>query len=156
MLLPGGGKLAPTLRLLQDRRWIAFHLIDSKLIGPQKRSSLDRLCYRPNTGAIQVNQSTTTSVTAVPLHILLRQRRRALSLRQSELAEALHVSPECITQWECGRRRMELSKLPRIAAALHMNPRQLCAKALAEFHPLFYATLFSDSAAEANIPPGPA
>src|SRR6202162_1357318 len=98
----------------------------------------------------------TAITTEVPLHILLRTRRKELSLFQSQVAEALHVSPECITQWECGHRRMELSKLPRIAAALHLNPRQLCAKALAEFHPLFYAPLFSDSAAEANIPPGPA
>ena len=102
-----------------------------------------------------MNQSIAASITAVPLHILLRQRRRALSLRQSELAEALHVSPECVTQWECGRRRMELSKLPRIAAVLHLNPQQLCARALAEFHPLFYATLFGDCAV-ANIPTGPA
>ena len=75
-----------------------------------------------------------------PLHILLRRRRQELSLAQSQVAEALHVSPECIAQWECGRRRVELSKLPHIAAALQLDARELCSKALAEFHLLVYAT----------------
>ena len=41
---------------------------------------------------------------------------------------------------------MDLSKLPRITVALQLDVRELCAKALAEFHPLFYASLFSDCA----------
>jgi transcriptional regulator with XRE-family HTH domain len=86
----------------------------------------------------------TVITTEAPLHILLRQRRQELSLVQSQLAEVLHVSPECIAQWECGRRRMELSKLPRIAAALQLDARELCSKALAEFHPLLYAALFGN------------
>ena len=86
-------------------------------------------------------QPTTTAPTE-PLHILLRRRREQLHLVQAEVAEALHVSPECVTLWEAGRRRMDLSKLTRIAAILQMDPKELCAKALAEFHPLFYATLF--------------
>lgn len=61
------------------------------------------------------------------------------------------ASPECITQWECGRRRMELSKLPGIAAALQIDAKELCAKALAEFHTLVYATLFGKDTAPANI-----
>ena len=85
-------------------------------------------------------------ITAEPLHILIRRRRQELHLPQAEIAEALHVTPECVLRWECGQRRMELSKLPRIAAILQMDPRQLCAQALAEFHPLFYATLFGDGA----------
>jgi transcriptional regulator with XRE-family HTH domain len=72
----------------------------------------------------------TAITTEAPLHILLRRRRQELSLVQSQLAEVLHVSPECIGQWECGRRRMELSKLPRIAAALQLDARELCSKAL--------------------------
>ena len=86
-------------------------------------------------------------ITAVPLHLLMRRRRQELGLRQSALAEALHVTPECIGLWEAGRRRMDLSKLPRIAAALDLDPRQLCAIALAEFHPLLYASLFDDRGA---------
>ena len=85
-----------------------------------------------------------TTATAEPLHILLRRRRKELSLIQSDIAEALHVTPECVVLWECGRRRMELSKLPRLAAALQIDPKELCAKALAEFHPAVYNALFGN------------
>ena len=37
---------------------------------------------------------------------------------------------------------MELSKIPRLAKALQIDARELCAKALEEFHPAFYDTLF--------------
>ena len=97
-----------------------------------------------------MNQNSITTTTEVPLHILLRQRREELSLFQAQIAEALHVTPECIGQWECGRRRMELSKLPRIAEALQLDAKELCAKALSEFHPLLYAALFGDTT-PANI-----
>jgi len=97
------------------------------------------------------SNSTTTTVTSVPLHILLRRRREELSLLQAQIAEALHVTPECVGQWESGHRRMELSKLPRIAEALQMDAKELCAKALAEFHPLVYATLFGKDAASAKL-----
>ena len=96
-----------------------------------------------------MNENPTNTV-AEPLHILLRRRREELSLLQADIAAALHVSPECVTMWEAGRRRMELCKLPRIAAALQINAKQLCAKALAEFHPAFYNTLFA-SGTEPNI-----
>ena len=86
--------------------------------------------------------STMTTTTSEPVHILLRRRRKELSLLQAEIAEALHVTPECIVLWEGGRRRMELSKLPRLAAALKIDAKELCAKALAEFHPAVYAVLF--------------
>lgn len=93
-------------------------------------------------------------VTRVPLNILLRRRREELHLRQSQVAEALHVTPECVGQWESGHRRMELAKLPRIAQVLQMDAKELCVKALAEFHPLVYATLFGNDDASANIPRG--
>ena len=98
-----------------------------------------------------MNQNSTATTTQVPLHILLRRRREELSLFQSQIAEALHVTPECVGQWESGHRRMELSKLPRIAQALQMDAKELCAKALAEFHPLVYATLFGKDATPSNI-----
>ena len=98
-----------------------------------------------------MNQHSTATITEVPLHILLRRRREELSLYQTQVAEALHVTPECIGQWECGRRRMELSKLPRIAEALQLNAKDLCAKALLEFHPLVHAALFGHDAAPVNI-----
>jgi transcriptional regulator with XRE-family HTH domain len=98
-----------------------------------------------------MNQNSTTTTTQVPLHILRRRRREELSLLQAQIAEALHVSPECVGLWECGRRRMELGKLPRIAEALQLDAKQLCTKALAEFHPLLYAALFGQDAAPTHI-----
>ena len=103
-----------------------------------------------------MNQNSTVTTIEPPLHILLRRRREELCLYQAEIAEALHVSPECVGLWECGRRRMELSKLPRIAAALQLDAKELCAKALAEFHPLLYAALFGPDGAPTNIPQVPA
>ena len=82
----------------------------------------------------------------VPLHVLLRRRREQLRLRQSELAETLGVSPECIALWESGRRRMEFSKLPRIAQALRLDEKQLCIQGLLEFHPAVFQALFPDQA----------
>jgi len=83
----------------------------------------------------------------VPLRVLIRQRRKELGLSQSHLAEALRVSSECITSWESGRRRMELGKLPRLAAVLQLDPKELCQKGLAEFYPVIHATLFVESEA---------
>jgi transcriptional regulator with XRE-family HTH domain len=104
-----------------------------------------------------MNQNPTITAIEIPLHILLRRRRQELKLVQSKVAEALHVSPECVTLWEAGRRRMDLSKLPRIAVVLQLDPQKLCAQALAEFHPLFYATLLGNcTVVLANIQQAPA
>jgi transcriptional regulator with XRE-family HTH domain len=78
-----------------------------------------------------------------PLNALLRRRRLELGLLQAEVAESLDVSPEAVTMWEAGRRRMELCKVPRLASVLQIDPKELCTKALCEFHPRFYATLFA-------------
>ncbi len=80
----------------------------------------------------------------VPLHILLRRRREELKMPQSTVAKALDVRPECVCLWESGRRRMELCKIPRLAAVLQIDPQQLCAKALGEYHPNFFFSLFVD------------
>src|SRR3954452_16664242 len=69
-----------------------------------------------------MNENPTITAIEIPLHILLRRRRQELKLVQSKVAEALHVSPECVTLWEAGRRRMDLSKLPRIALVLQLDP----------------------------------
>ena len=98
-----------------------------------------------------MNQNSTVTTAEMPLHILLRRRREELSLCQVQIAEELHVTPECIGQWECGRRRMELGKLPRIAEVLHLDAKELCAKALLEFHPLVHAALFGHDATPTNI-----
>ena len=93
-----------------------------------------------------MNQNSTRKTAPLPLHVLLRRRREELRLFQSQVAEELHVSPECVGLWECGRRRMELGKIPRIAEALQLDAKELCTKALAEFHPLLYAALFGQDA----------
>ncbi|MEO8593213.1 MAG: helix-turn-helix transcriptional regulator [Candidatus Solibacter sp.] len=67
-------------------------------------------------------------------------------LTQAEVAAAVHVTAEAITSWESGKRRMELSKLPRLGAVLQLNAKELCAQALLEFHPAFSAVLFGDCA----------
>ena len=106
-----------------------------------------------------MNDNTTANSTAPtiepPLHILLRRRREELFMIQAQIAEVLHVSPECVGLWESGHRRMELSKLPRIAAALQIDAKQLCAKALLEFHPLVYAALFGHDTARVNLQSSP-
>jgi DNA-binding XRE family transcriptional regulator len=106
---------------------------------------IDEICN--HFGDKLMNQDPTIQTTDVPLHILLRRRREQLSLLQAQIAEALHVTPECITRWEGGSRRMELSKLPRIAEVLQLDAKELCARALAEFHPSVYASLFGNAAA---------
>ena len=82
-----------------------------------------------------------------PLHMLLRRRREELNLRQADVAESLNVTPEAVTLWEGGHRRMELSKIPRLARTLQIDPKELCIKALQEYHPAFFQTLFGPRAA---------
>jgi DNA-binding XRE family transcriptional regulator len=67
----------------------------------------------------------------VPLRVLIRQRRKELGLSQSRLAEDLSVTSKCITSWESGCCRMELGKLPRLAAVLQLDLWELCQKRLA-------------------------
>jgi len=102
-----------------------------------------------------MNQNSTTNTAQLPLHVLLRRRREELRLFQAQIAEELHVSPECVGLWECGRRRMELGKIPRIAEALQLDAKELCAKALAEYHPSLFAALFGQNAAPTEIPQVP-
>jgi transcriptional regulator with XRE-family HTH domain len=111
--------------------------------------------YCITTGEHPMNQNPSVLASEVPLHVLLRRRREELSLPQAQVAAALRVSPECVTQWELGRRRMELSKLPRIAAALQIDAKTLCMKALEEFHPLVHAALFGKEADASKTPQKP-
>lgn len=87
-----------------------------------------------------------------------------MRLNQAQIAAELNVGPESVCLWETGRRRIELDKLPRLAAALQLNPADLCRLALFERHPSLYVTLFGfempgapratggDSAAPARTP----
>jgi transcriptional regulator with XRE-family HTH domain len=82
----------------------------------------------------------------MPLHQILRRRRQELRLNQAHIAEALNITPEAVGLWECGRRRMELDKLPRIAEVLMLRKRDLCIAALYQFHPRLYAEVFGSQA----------
>jgi len=98
-----------------------------------------------------MNSNPPTNAKVFSLHVLLRRRREELHLPQAQVAEILRVSPECVGLWESGRRRMELSKLPRIAQALKLDSKEVCAQALSEFHPAVYDALFgNDSPVEAH------
>lgn len=80
----------------------------------------------------------------LPLNVLLRQRRQILHLRQGQIAEALGVTVESIRLWERADRRLELSRLPRVAAILQLDAERLCRQALAEYYPALHAILFKN------------
>ena len=80
----------------------------------------------------------------VPFHQILRRRRQELRLNQAHVAEALNITPEAVGLWECGRRRMELDKLPRLAETFRLEKRDLCVAALYYFHPRLYAEIFGN------------
>jgi transcriptional regulator with XRE-family HTH domain len=81
---------------------------------------------------------------SVPFSDWIRQRRLELRRKQADLAAELHVTDEAVGHWESGRRRPELNKIPRLAAALKVSSRDLCRKALDEWYPAFYDGLFTD------------
>jgi transcriptional regulator with XRE-family HTH domain len=85
-----------------------------------------------------MNQSSNQSVS---LSQLIRQRRTVLGLTQAQVAADLNVEPESVCLWEHGRRRIELDRLPRLAAALRLDEAGLCRLALSEWHPRLYAAL---------------
>jgi transcriptional regulator with XRE-family HTH domain len=84
----------------------------------------------------------------VPFAELIRRRRTALRIRQQEVAEQLGVTPEAIGNWENGKRRIELDKVPRLAAILRLDEQDVCRLALSEHHPRFYAILFANERTE--------
>ncbi len=86
-----------------------------------------------------------------PLPVRLRRRREELNLRQEDIAELLRVTTESVGKWERGQ-RMELGKLPSLAAALQLDPCEVCRQGLAEFHPSVYAALFGGALDYAKRP----
>jgi transcriptional regulator with XRE-family HTH domain len=78
----------------------------------------------------------------VPLSELIRERRNTLNLKQAQIGNALNVTPESVGHWERGTRRIELNKLPQLAASLQLNEQDVCRLALFESHPCLYASLF--------------
>ena len=85
-----------------------------------------------------MNQSNNRSVS---LCQLIRQRRTALRLTQAQVAAEVNVEPESVCLWENGRRRIELDRIPRLAAALQLDEADLCWMALSEWHPRLYAAV---------------
>jgi transcriptional regulator with XRE-family HTH domain len=79
---------------------------------------------------------------SVSLAEVIRQRRSVLQLKQQEIADALRVLPESIGNWERGKRRIDLDRVPPLAAILRLNQQDVCRLALFETHPRLYATLF--------------
>ena len=96
-----------------------------------------------------MTQSLSNTETEEPLHVMLRRRRRELRLRQADVAAACHVTKECVTLWEAGRRQMRFSKVPRLAAVLHLDAQELCARVLREYEPVFSHFLFASAVAQA-------
>jgi len=53
----------------------------------------------------------------------LRSIRRQIGLTQEQLAERLAVSPQIVGEWESGRKHPQMERLPQIASALGVEPR---------------------------------
>lgn len=71
----------------------------------------------------------------------LRQRRQELGKTQIEIADACGLTQMSITLVEGGRRRLALERVPRLAAALQVDPPELCLLALRCWHPELSAAL---------------
>ena len=82
------------------------------------------------------------TVTPPPLRVVIRQQREKLYFSQAQVAEALRLTPEAIGNWERGTRRVELGKIPRLAAILQLDGPALCGLALYEYFPALAACLF--------------
>jgi transcriptional regulator with XRE-family HTH domain len=85
----------------------------------------------------------------------LKNRRGELRMSLLQVAERMRVTAEAISHWEKGTRRMELDKLPRLAAILQLNGQYLCQLALFEFHPALYAALFGPEPPKQQIDVAP-
>jgi len=82
----------------------------------------------------------------LPLRRVILLQRVHLRLTLEQVAERLRVTPDTVGKWERGVRRIELGKLPRLAAALDLNPFEFCRHALSEYHPAVAACLFESPA----------
>jgi|GEM_PF-4642147 len=89
-------------------------------------------------------------LTTPPLRAIIRQRREQLNISQAQVAEAFRLTPEAVGNWERGTRRVELGKIPRLAAVLQLNGRALCGIALYEYFPALAACLFDEQTGQAE------
>lgn len=77
-------------------------------------------------------------------HEVIRSRRLQLHRTQRQVASAIGLqSPDFLGLVEGGRRRFDLDRIPALAAALELDPGQLCRLALAASAPRCAAALFS-------------
>lgn len=81
-------------------------------------------------------------LTLPPLRNVIRQRREILNISQAQVAGVFRLTPEAVGNWERGTRRVELSKVPRLAAILQLDGASLCRLALFEYFPAMAACLF--------------
>jgi transcriptional regulator with XRE-family HTH domain len=78
----------------------------------------------------------------LPLSAIIRQRRTQLELTQAQLADVLRVTAEAVGLWEGAKRRVELNRVPRLAAALQLEQQDVCRLALYQYYPCLHAALF--------------
>lgn len=60
--------------------------------------------------------------------LAIRDKREALNITQSELAEQMGVKRNTISQWETGSRHPDHNKIPDLAAALGCTIDELYGK----------------------------
>jgi len=84
------------------------------------------------------------------LSAIIKQRRTELGLTQQQLADQLRIVPEAVCLWEGEKRRVELNRVPRLAAALELDGQDVSRIALWEYYPCLHAALFG-----AERPPQP-
>ena len=56
---------------------------------------------------------------------VIRKARQSLRLRQEDLGRLLGVTANCISNWEAGRSRPDLSQVPALCRALSVTPDEL-------------------------------
>ena len=59
----------------------------------------------------------------------IRERRRALGLRQEDVAAQLHVTRQAVSLWEQGRTEPDLATLAKLAQVLQCAPAELLGEA---------------------------
>jgi len=136
---------------------LRIHLEDGTFFRSPHDQMVDLCCLQtphPPTFISFINTKDTNAMNELnhnlPLTTLIRRRRNTLRLKQQQIADVLRVGPEAVGHWERGKRRIELDKLPRLAAVLQLNAQDVCRVALREFHPALYLALFG-----ADQPPEP-
>ena len=59
------------------------------------------------------------------LGAIIREKRKAMGLSQTELAEKVGTSKQCIYYYEKGTRGLTMSLFFKICKVLHLNPNEV-------------------------------